>query len=65
MFLVALTCMAQELITAPKPAPGEPSRPPIEDPQPDVQPDREPPSHPQEDRPLHDPMPPGTDLPRM
>ncbi|WP_157100031.1 hypothetical protein [Rhodoplanes sp. Z2-YC6860] len=57
--------MAKEPITPPTPNPAEPSKRPIEYPQPDVQPEREPPSHPQEDRPLHDPMPPDTDKPQM
>jgi hypothetical protein len=37
----------------------------MEDPQPDVQPEQEPPNNPQQDRPLHDPMPSDIDKPRM
>ena len=47
------------------PGNGEPRQPPIEEPKPDVQPEQIPPDNPQEDRPLHDPLPPNTDLPRM
>jgi hypothetical protein len=49
----------------PAPQPGEPGKPPVQDPQPYKDPVQPPPGDPQEDRPLHDPTPPGTDVPRM
>jgi hypothetical protein len=57
--------MAKEPVTPTKPSPAEPGKPPITDPQPYKDPVEPPPGDPQPDRPLHDPEPPGTDLPRM
>jgi len=48
----------------PTPKPGEPHRRPVEEPQPDVPPEQLPPDNPQQDRPLSDPLPPDSDLPR-
>jgi hypothetical protein len=48
-----------------RPSPAEPQVPPIKDPQPYKDPIKPPPGDPQEDRPLHDPVPPGKDQPRI
>jgi hypothetical protein len=57
--------MAKEPISPPQPEPAQPDKPPIKDPQPYKDPVEPPAGDPQPDRPLHDPEPSGTDLPRM
>ena len=57
--------MPKEPIKPPTPSPAEPGKPPIKDPQPYQDPVSPPPADPQEDRPLRDPQPPGTDVPRL
>jgi hypothetical protein len=47
------------------PKPAEPQEPPVKDHQPYKDPIKPPPGDPQEDRPLHDPVPPGKDQPRI
>ena len=57
--------MPKEPITVPKPEPAEPTpAPPVKDPQPYTDPVEPPPGDPQEDRPMHDPVQPGQDVPR-
>jgi len=58
---LTLFAMAQE---PKKPQPAEPQEPPVTDPQPYTDPGKPPPADPQEDRPMRDPMPPGSDVPR-
>jgi len=57
--------MAKEPITPRRPEPVEPGRDPQHDPQPYTDPVKEPPHDPPDERPLIDPTPPNTDLPRM
>jgi hypothetical protein len=58
--------MGKEPITPPTPKPAEPGRDlPQPDPQPNKDPVKEPPLDPPDERPLIDPQPPNTDLPRM
>jgi hypothetical protein len=55
--------MGKEPITPPTPNPAEPV--PQPDPQPYKDPVKDPPFDPPDERPLIDPVPPNTDLPRM
>lgn len=60
------TAVIITLATTPKPSrPAEPGKQPVTDPQPDTDPVQPPPRDPQEDRPMQDPLPPGTDKPRL
>ena len=61
-FTGRLPCMTQPI--SPEPGPGPGKKPPV-DPQPNSDPVKEPPFDPPDERPLIDPQPPGTDLPRM
>ena len=57
--------MPKEPLTVPKPQPAEPQERPIKDPQPYNDPiDDPPPGDPQQERPMHDPIQPGQDVPR-
>lgn len=57
--------MPKEPVTIPKPQPAQPQEPPVKDPQPYKDPIDDPsPGDPQEDRPMHDPIQPGQDVPR-
>ncbi len=62
--------MGKEPVTPPTPKPAEPkkpepSRPPPEEPGKPYPVEKPPSPHPNEDRPLVDPVPPDKDLPRM
>jgi hypothetical protein len=56
---------AQTTCYASHPNPAEPGKNPQPDPQPYKDPVQEPPFDPPDERPLIDPQPPNTDLPRM
>jgi len=56
--------MPKDPVTVPKPQPAEPQEPPVKDPQPYKDPIDPSPSDPHVDRPMHDPMQPGQDVPR-
>ena len=63
--LIRFFPMPKEPITVPKPEPADPTpAPPVKDPQPYTDPVKPPPGDPQEDRPMHDPVQPGQDVPR-
>jgi hypothetical protein len=57
--------MSKEPITVPHPNPAEPQNPPAKDPQSYKNPVEPPPGDPQQDRPMHDPVTPDADKPRL
>jgi hypothetical protein len=57
--------MPKEQMKPPALSLAEPGDPPIKDPLPYQDPASPPPADPQEDRPLSDPQPPGSDVPRL
>jgi hypothetical protein len=61
----AFDSMPKQPVTPPNPNPAKPGKSPQPDPQPYKDPVQEPPFDPPDERPLIDPQPPDTDLPRM